>query len=547
MTDLNGKERWKIYRERPGLFHIALNASQNPPPQQIRHRITVTEKLIRDFPEGFTNKAARNLLGVLYFYDRQYVKAVETFEQILELEPDSLTALANVAFVYQRLKQNTTATKYLGGLAVVDEHYQEKRGIGLADQAFAFLFDCYVEKDVMERNELPKELLVQSLVMLEKYQHQQTIMEIKYWLGQTYYRLSTQCYRRNGMEEMEKEYVLKGFEEFIEITTITGKTRLCICNGIVSTTWGFLGLLLSRKEKVNDKIKDCMEELNFSQYLDNPEKCFEKGFELAAVVSNSEDSMVSSPPTELLIRYALFLKNESRFEDALAKLNEALAIDNSQGNWFALTVKAGILGRLKRIDESIEDRKLACSWNATAIDLCELAKAYQTKYMSCEDKTCKTAVGYLLNASDCFTRSVQSLGQEKRPEVHRAHGRFLREIGETKEAIECFKRAMEVDTANKAKTSFCQLFETLLLYYKNSLDSERGKIMHEMAYFYDVTSRKHGELTDETEKFLTDFEEEMATLTAYFQQYRNQPSLYIKGKTISDIITSAVKEDDIEK
>lgn len=155
---MNGKERWKVYKERPGLFHISLTASQNPPAQQIKHRIKVTEKLIRDFPEGFTNKAARNLLGVLYFYDGQYFQAIETFESILEHQPDSLTALANVAFVYQRLKQNSKATKYLSDFS--DEQDQEKSGISLADQAFAFIFDCYMEKDVIERNKLPKELLV---------------------------------------------------------------------------------------------------------------------------------------------------------------------------------------------------------------------------------------------------------------------------------------------------------------------------------------------------------------------------------------------------
>ncbi|XP_011414594.3 tetratricopeptide repeat protein 22 [Magallana gigas] len=541
---MNGKERWKVYKERPGLFHISLTASQNPPAQQIKHRIKVTEKLIRDFPEGFTNKAARNLLGVLYFYDGQYFQAIETFESILEHQPDSLTALANVAFVYQRLKQNSKATKYLSDLS--DEQDQEKSGISLADQAFAFIFDCYMEKDVIERNKLPKELLVQSLAMLKKCHDLQTIMEIKFWLGQTYYRLSTQCYRRKGMEEVEKEYVLKGFNELVEIINMTDKIELCVCNGIVSTTWSFLGLLLSRKEKIDDKIKNRIEELDLLQYLDNPESCFKKGLEQAKV-STSDGSNLSGPPTELLIRYALFLKNEGRLTDALEKLNEALEIDNSQGNWFALTLKAGVLRRLERIDESIADRKLACSWNATSMDLSELAKAYQAKYVLCEDKNSKIAQEHLLNASDCFTRSVLSLGQEKRPEIHRAHGRFLREIGEIKEAIECFKRAMEVDTANKAKTSFCQLFETLLLYYRGSQDSERRKIMHEMTYFYDVTLRKHGELTKETEQFLTNYEEEMATLTAYLKHSRSDPLFNVNGKSVSDIITSVVKEDAIKK
>lgn len=71
--------------------------------------------------------------------------------------------------------------------------------------------------------------------------------------------------------------------------------------------------------------------------------------------------------------------------------------------------------------------------------------------------------------------------------------------------------------------------------------------MHEMTYFYDVTLRKHGELTKETETFLTDYEEEMATLTAYFKHSRSDPSFYINCRSVSDIITSVVKDDAIDK
>lgn len=104
MTTPDGKVNWKIYAERPGLFHLPLNASKNPPVKQISHRIKVTEKLIRLFPSGFTNIASRNLLGVLCFYNGDFARAVKTFQEILQYQNDSLTALANLAFVYKRLK-----------------------------------------------------------------------------------------------------------------------------------------------------------------------------------------------------------------------------------------------------------------------------------------------------------------------------------------------------------------------------------------------------------------------------------------------------------
>lgn len=83
VADIDKKEIWEIYNERPGLFQISLTASQNPPAQQIKHRMIASGKLIRCFPEGFTHRAAQNLLGVLYFYNGQFYQAVKTFEKAL--------------------------------------------------------------------------------------------------------------------------------------------------------------------------------------------------------------------------------------------------------------------------------------------------------------------------------------------------------------------------------------------------------------------------------------------------------------------------------
>ena len=565
VTDLDRNFNCKVYAERPGLFHISLNASQNPPAHQFTHRIEVTKKLIRDFPTGFTNRASRNLLGVLYFYNGEFHKSVKTFLEVLQDQPDSLTAMANLAFVYRRLKQSSKATQYLDQLKAATEHESTgNKSVAMADQAFAFLFDCYIEKDVMERNIVPKELLAESLKRLENSEYnKETVIEIKYWLGQTYYRLKSKCYRRKGIEKMEREFYLKGLKELADIIHMDEKMH--VCKAMFSTTWAFIGLFLSQRgrikdengkfkqksiDQMDDEIKDSLRQLNLFQYLENPEECFKKGLEVS---SDTGDKSESHPPTELLIRFAIFLKMNDKCAEALKKLNEALEIDSSQGNWFALTVRADVLQRLNRIDDSIADRELACSWNPSPSDLCELAKAYHKKYQSCEEKESDIAEDYLLKASDCFSRAVQFLGQERRPEIYRAHGRFLRDIGETKEAIESFKRAMEIDTANKETASFSHLFETLLQYYRSCVDSdeksqtEKDKILHEMAYFYEAALRKHKQLTKETERFLADFEKEMAMLTAYYMH--NRPEFHIDRIKLSDIITniSVERSNDNEK
>ncbi|XP_061166404.1 uncharacterized protein LOC133175326 [Saccostrea echinata] len=559
--DYDTKDIWRKYGERPGLFHISLNASQNPPAQLLTHRIKVMEKLIREFPEGFSRQASRNLLGVCYFYNNEYLKAVETFQEVLKIDPNSVTASANHAFVYQRLKLSSSSKKYSFELG---SNEVERQGIALADQAFAFIFDCHVEKDVLERNKVPKDLLVQSLVKLQKSDRQDVVMEINYWLGKTYYSLLTQCARRKGTETMAKEFYIQGIEALVKVTGLRKQGEFT--KEFVSTAWAFLGLFLSRRgtirdesgkwkvktiEQMDDDIKDHLKKLDLFEFLETPEDCFKNGLE-CVISANEESCEKSKPSTELLIRYAMFLKFKERYEEALEKINQSLEIDDSEGNWFAWTVRADILFKLGKIDEAIKDREIACSWNATSHHLCELAKSYQEKYKSCKATNEEMANEFLLKASGCFLRAVQSLRQEKRPEIHRAYGIFLREIGEVREAIECFKRAIEVDTANRATISFTQLFETLLQLYKNSIllgknESEIYKLLHEMAYFYDVALRKHEQLTHETKRFLKDYEVEMSDLTAYFQHYRNDSSMQINEKSISELITSTVEPENIEK
>ncbi|CAG2205318.1 unnamed protein product [Mytilus edulis] len=76
---------------------------------------------------------------------------------------------------------------------------------------------------------------------------------------------------------------------------------------------------------------------------------------------------------------------------------------------------------------------------------------------------------YITKACVYFWKSVQMLGTQKWPEIHRCYGRFLRDLGDKREAIECFKRAMEIDTANKPTKSFEHLFETFLQMYEEEV------------------------------------------------------------------------------
>ena len=494
----------KICEEKPGLFHISLNASQKPPVHEITHRIKVTDKLIRDFPTGFTNRAARNLLGVLYFYNGECFKAVQTFQKILEDHPDSLTAMANLAFVYESLKQTSMATMYLDDLNKNETNTE--KSVALGDQAFAFLFDCVLEfetnRDIIERNEIAIGLLVQNLSVLgESECNEHTVVEVKYWLSQTYYRIFSKCQKGIIMKDKIEEYFLKGTKELADIVQMAEKTATSICKEVVSTAWAFIGLFLSNKwtiaKRDDDKIEEHLKHLNFFEYLNDPEICFKNGIEIAQ--KNDPGEKKSKISTELLIRYALYLKSKNKIKDALEKLDEAIEIDNTQGNWFAFSIRADVLSVLKRMDDSISDLELACSWNPIPRNLCKLAKVYQKKYQSCKDKDSKNAKEYLERANHFFSSAIISSSYEEKSKIFNAYAKFLQQIGKTTNAKKYFNQS---DVSKKTKNTFLSFVRSCVdLSDKNRRDKD--KILHLMTQYQNDLCKQENLIYIEFEKYIT--------------------------------------------
>ncbi|OWF53432.1 uncharacterized protein LOC110446425 [Mizuhopecten yessoensis] len=509
-------------KSRAGYFSLCLNTARNPSPKHLNYRIAVANKLLEDFASlKMSKNAIMNLKGVFKFYCKDQLKtAIDCFKNVLEVNGNNKNAIAHMITVYQRLHMNSKANKYKERQEDFDKQRQNRRGLdpeceycvgdigqdnflfeyydaeALAEQGIAFFMDCYTEEDEWVRNDRPLKLFVDSLRIINnikglKLQDQaqsyveQLELEVKYWLSQCYQKVHQGGGRRddNMQQPCCKDSYCEGISCLRDITTSDKALP-----DLKAWAWTFLGVFCFKKPQnlQGQKLVD------FEKYVTNlclkeefhdPEICFRKALELEVRRS-----------TETRIRYATYLrtfKNRDKIQHAIEWLHEAWDIYKKSGNWFAMTMLSQVNMSMYRVltrkatnpaedteQEHESEKKSSAEYlndaikygeealliNTTAMDLANVAEAYYLRGRK-NDGTMDGDSEDAMQAAEYFWQAVQCLGTEKKPEVHKKHGVFLRAIGEDRQAIECFKRGMEVSVPTKPADNFDKLFETFLEMY----------------------------------------------------------------------------------
>ncbi|XP_069106766.1 uncharacterized protein [Argopecten irradians] len=512
-------------KSRSGFFSLCLNTACNPNTKHLNYRIAVADKLLGDFRSLEMSKTAiLNLKGIFMFYSRDQLKAaIGCFREVLETNANNKNAIAHLITVYQRLHINSKARYYMEtqerfeeelrrrgrlrqeleysitddskGDTFLFEYYEAE---ALAEQGIAFFMDCYTEEDEWVRADRSLKLFVNSLnmiVTIKSFQIEQSTLEkvdmleleVKYWLGQCFQKVHQGGNRRdtNIQQPCFKDSYREGIQCLVDII----KSELDIDN-LKSWAWAYLGVFFFKKPKSPDNYKQLLKDLGLTEEFEDPRKCFEMAFELETVEHQS---------TETRIRYATYLRSgrpdPAKLEEAIDLLNYAWSLCEKDGNWFAMTMLSQVNTKMfKTLKQSAKDGdpevvakymspedylnaaidcgEEALKMNTTAMDLANVAEAYYLRGLK-SDGTMEADSADAMNAAEYFWQAVQCLGTEKKPEVHRKHGIFLKAIGEDRQAIECFKRGMEVDIPNTYPANFDQMFDTFLkMYSKQTREDE---------------------------------------------------------------------------
>ncbi|KAM4642684.1 tetratricopeptide repeat protein 22 [Discoglossus pictus] len=475
----------------PGHFHLEMNLNfESCTPAQFRRRDI---KLKRDalqfqleFESGFQQSGVRNLLGVFSFYLEEFESARDIFVQIGQDDPNNLNTWANLAYVYDRLdleeEASQTADKVSQLMGLEEEESKEARlraARCLAEQGYAHGFDVGLlsEEDNMEK-------LMAGINLYEKAlaygKHEIPVDEKRSW----FFTMASLYMRLDGIlmaKDDDENNRLLIFNKTLNLLREAVKSSSCHYRALA---WCYIGMMLEKKQTFSTTpmgIHDC----GYSGT--DPLDCHSKALEIA-----KEDPRI-------LNRLAKIFHFLGKQEMAIGICNMALdALQDAKLNWQAYSTRAQIfikmyirdLERAKTGLGGMPDRKHLTSAKSdldSILNVYPCLKTYldmgQVCYYMGVDAVQELFVvdeDALNDALVCIAKATEFDLGDTLPEIQLLKGKCLRVKGEEENAIECFKKAIQLDSRGSQGTeSFRCLMETLLsLYNQNRISAE--SLIHEV-------------------------------------------------------------------
>ncbi|KAM4722639.1 tetratricopeptide repeat protein 22 [Rhinophrynus dorsalis] len=471
----------------PGHFHLEMNLNfESCTPMQFRRRDI---KLKRDSLQfqlesdsNYQQYGVRNLLGVFSFYLDEFEKAKEIFVNISHHNPDNLNAWANLAYVYDRLNMEDAASEctdkvsHLMGLEGDEQDSKEARlraARCLAEQGYAHAFDVGLlnEEDNMEKLIAGVGLYDKALVYGK---HEIPLEEKRSW----YFTMASLCMRLDRIL-MNKDNVennrLLFFNKTLMLLREAVKSSNCHYKAL---SWCYIGMMLEKQHTFSITpmgIHDC----GYSGT--DPLDCFGKALEIA-----KQDAL-------LLNRLAKIFHFLGKQEMAIGSCNMSLdVLPDPKLNWQAYCTRAQIfiniyirdLERAKMGLGGLPDRKQLTNAKSdldNIINMYPCLKTYldmgQVCYYMGVDAVQELFLvdeDALNNALVCIAKATEFDLGDTLPELQLLKGKCLRVKSEELNAVECFKKAIQLDIRGSLGTeSFRCLMETLLsLYNHNIINAE---------------------------------------------------------------------------
>ncbi|XP_044530090.1 tetratricopeptide repeat protein 22 [Gracilinanus agilis] len=461
----------------PGHFHLDLNLNFEPgsgAPFRGRDMKLQRESLRTelDLEAGPLRCAVRNLLGVFSLHLEELEQARELFLQVTQEAPDNLNAWANLAHVYDQLgleQEGARCTERLACLMGL-EAQEDEAGEGelqlraarcLAEQGYASAFDVGFLSD---SDQVQK--LTAGIALYDKglaYGQKIPLEEKRSW----YFTMATLFLRLDGIllnQGTEEQTRLVPFNRTLKLLREVVKSSSTYHRALA---WCYLGMLLERKDTFSTTpmgVHDC----GYSGT--DPLDCFGKAIDIA------------KDHVPILNRLAKIFHFLGKQDMAIGICNMALdALADPELNWQAYCTRAKIhtkaylrdLERAKAGLGGLPDRNhltVARADLEEVVKVCPGLKTYLDigqvyYYMGVDAVKELMAVdeAALNKALVFFAKAMEYDMGETLPELQLLRGKCLRIKGEEPNAVECFKRAVELEESGSRHTeAFRCLLETLL-------------------------------------------------------------------------------------
>ncbi|XP_003455784.1 tetratricopeptide repeat protein 22 isoform X1 [Oreochromis niloticus] len=469
----------------PGHFHLDLNLNCDPTgPVKLRHRDTYLrqESLRADLEAevGYLQYAVRNLLGLLAFNLEQLDTAEEVFRSICKEDPGNLNAWANLGYVYDKLGRELDAgecvdkVSNLMGVDGSEASQDEIRILAarcLVEQAYVFPYDVELDSD----DDL-RERLNTALSFYNRALHYGgdliPIEEKRSWyfkMATIYIRLDNIVKTKEDSEYSRLSHYNKGLK-FLKETLESEKTQH------KALAWCYVGIMLERKKEFSPvpmSIHDC----GFS--ASDPLSCYGTAINMA-----SDDAFILN----LLARVFSLL---GKHDMATGICNMALnVLPDPELNWQAYCTRAKIniilymrdLEKAKLGDGGIPDRQKLIDARkdldkVLGVRPClrthlEMAQVYYYMGVDALQESLLVDESAINCALVSLSHALKFELGDCLPDLHVLRGRCLLVKGEEQNAVDCFKKALELEKQGSRDTTAlrCLLQALLTLFMQGDPD-----------------------------------------------------------------------------
>ncbi|XP_069835618.1 tetratricopeptide repeat protein 22 [Dendropsophus ebraccatus] len=487
----------------PGYFHLEMNLNFESctPPHLRRRDIKLKQEALQlqlDFDSSFQHSGIRNLLGVFSFYLDEIDKAKEIFTNICKQDPSNLNAWANLACVYDKLNMEEEATQCadkISHLMTLDTEgaSTEPRLMAarcLAEQGYAHAFDVghVTENDNMEK-------LMAGISLYDKAvaygKHKIPTEEKRSW----FFTMASLCMRVDEILITKEKAEKKRLQLYNKTLVLLREAVKSSNNHYKALSWCYIGMMLEKQFTFSITpmgIHDC------GYTGTDPLDCFSKAIEIG-----------KGDPV-ILNRLAKIFHFLGKQEMATGICNMALsALKDPKLNWQAYCTRAQIfiwmyvrdLERSKLGLGGMPDRNHLTNAKSdleSIIDLYPCLKTYLEMgqvfyYMGVDAMQERMLVDEdsINQALVCIAKAMEYDLGNTLPELQLLKGKCLRIKGEELNAIECFKKAINLESkGSPTPETFRHLMEILLsLYSQEKIDGQT--LIHEVELWVKEAQEKY--------------------------------------------------------
>ncbi|XP_075038207.1 tetratricopeptide repeat protein 22 [Mixophyes fleayi] len=489
----------------PGHFHLEMNLNfESCTPAQFRRRdIKLKQEALQsqlELDSDLQHAEIWNLLGVFSFYLDEVNNAREIFINITKQDPDNLNAWANLAYVYDRLNMEEEASQctdkisHLMGLEAEGTDSKEPRlraARCLAEQGYAYAFDVGLlnEEDNMEK-------LITGINLYDKAlgygKHKISAEEKRSW----FFTMASLCMRLDEILTKKKDVEKNRLLFFNKTMMLLRETVKSSTNHYKALSWCYIGMMLEKQHTFSTTPMG-IHDYGFSGT--DPLDCFSKALE------------VGKGDPLILNRLAKIFHFLGKQEMAIGICNMALdVLQDPKLNWQAYCTRSQIfigmyvrdLERTKMGLGGLPDRDQLTKAKSNLDNIInahpclrtylDMGQVYYYMGVDSVQELLLTDEEALNNALVCIARAMEFDPGDSLPELQLLKGKCLRAKGEELNAMECFKRAVQLDNKGSLGTeTFRCIMEALLsLYHQNKMDNET--LIREVEFWVKDALQKFG-------------------------------------------------------